>query len=189
MLLAMAGGGNGEAFRLLVERHVHKAARMATRMVRDPADAEDLVQEAFLRAWRKAPDWEPKEDNSGSAAFSTWFYRVLVNLCIDHLRRPQTLALNDAAFEAPDRTPHGEDRVASDETSGQVRAAIAMLPERQRLALTLCHFEEFSNAEAAAVLGVGIGALEALLVRARRSLRQSLAGLIDQRSGGALHGH
>jgi RNA polymerase sigma-70 factor (ECF subfamily) len=188
MLLSMIGSGDRWAFRQLVERHMRTAARIATRMVKNPAEAEDMVQEAFLRAWMKAPTWRAQQSDGGAATFSTWFYRVLVNLCIDRLRRPRAVALDDSVAEIADETPGGEDRLASDETSREVHAAIALLPERQRLALTLCHFEGFSNAEAAAVLEVGVGAVESLLVRARRSLRQSLAGLVEDRVGGTRHG-
>ncbi len=174
-LMRLSGTGDHAAFAKLVERHLVKAGKLAARVVGNRAEGEDVVQEAFLRVWLKAPEWQPEA--AGGARFSTWFYRVLMNLCIDRTRKP-TPAPIEAAGEIADSKPDGLAILAANETSHRVQAAIAKLPDRQRAALTLCHFEGVSNIEAAEILEISLGAIESLLVRARRTLRENLADLV-----------
>lgn len=176
-LMRLAGSGDHAAFASLVERHMRRAGALAARVVGNKAEAEDIVQEAFLRVWLKAAEWQPEAE--GGARFSTWFYRVLMNLCIDRTRRVTPAPL-EAAGEIADAKPDGFDNVAAGETQRRVAAAVADLPDRQRAALTLCHYEGMSNIEAAAILDLSVGAVESLLVRARRNLRDSLADLAGE---------
>jgi len=181
-LMRRAGRGDNAAFAALVARHIPRATALATRISGSRSDAEEIVQEAFLRTWMKAPDWESQTSIAGGARFTTWFTRVLVNLCIDRRRRPQPAPL-EAAAEVASTAPEGLEVVARNETSARVLAALAELPERQRAALTLCHWDGRSNIEAAEILEISVGALESLLVRARRTLRIVLADLVpDQGS-------
>lgn len=173
LLMRRAGTGDGAAFAILVDRHAGRARAIAMRLTGNAADADEALQEAFLRAWRKAPDWRANDEDDATASFSTWLIRVLVNLCIDRRRRPQNLPL-EVAGDPPDTGRNAEGRLADREVARSVRAAIDRLPDRQRVALLLCHFDGISNAEAAASLDVSVKALEALLVRARRSLRAML---------------
>ena len=181
-LMRRAGGGDQAAYSRLVERHLWRAGKLAARVVGNKADAEDIVQEAFLRVWLKAPEWQPEA--AGGARFSTWFYRVLMNLSIDRTRRPINAPL-EAAGEIADPKPDGFAIIASNETSRRVAAAVATLPERQRAALALCHYEGMSNTEAAVILDLSVGAVESLLVRARRNLRESLVDLVAAGDGAA----
>ena len=167
-LLAKAGAGDQRAFRLLVSRHLHRSLSLARRMTGSAAEAEDVAQEAFLRAWQKAPAW-----HAGDARFSTWLYRVVVNLCLDRRRR-KPLAPLEAAGDPSDPTPSVEFRLVEGERSRIVATAMAALPERQRTALVLSYYEEMSNIAAAEILGVSVSALESLLVRARKALRAEL---------------
>jgi RNA polymerase sigma-70 factor (ECF subfamily) len=192
-----AGLGDRAAFSRLVARHLARATGVAGRITGNRSDAEEVVQEAFLRAWLKAPDWQaqaaqtnhPAEDappshgaaeGRGTASFATWFYRVLVNLCIDRKRRPVTAPI-EAAEDIADPAPNGFEAAAQAELRGKVGTAIEALPERQRAALVLCHFEGVSNIDAAAILEISIGALESLLVRARRTLKDALQELAPDR--------
>jgi RNA polymerase sigma-70 factor (ECF subfamily) len=175
-LMQRAGFGERAAFAELVSRYLGRAEALAGRITGNKSDAEEIVQEAFLRTWLKAPEWGAHDPRPGRARFSTWFYRVLVNLCIDRRRRPSPVPL-EAAADVADPDPGAFERLARDESAAQVAAAIAELPERQRAALALSYFEGMSNAEAALVLEVSVGALESLLVRARRNLRDVLAEL------------
>ena len=140
------------------------------------------MQEAFLRCWQKAPDWQAagapaKVGNPNERAqFATWLYRVLTNLCFDRRRRPQPVEI-EAAGDIPDSREDGFARTERGEIGRRVAAAMAKLPERQRAALALCYYEDLGNIEAAAVLEISIGALESLLVRGRRALRESLGDL------------
>jgi RNA polymerase sigma-70 factor, ECF subfamily len=191
-LMRRAGSGDKAAFALLVRRHLARATALAQRITGNRSDAEEIVQEAFLRCWRKAPEWRPANDQAAddraandrgaTAQFGTWLYRVLVNLCLDRRRRTQPVEI-EAADQVADGGVDGFDATARGETSRRVQAAIARLPERQRAALALCYFEGLGNIEAAAMLDISIGALESLLVRARRALRDALGDLAGE--GGA----
>jgi RNA polymerase sigma-70 factor (ECF subfamily) len=163
------GAGDASACRVLVDRHLASLHAMATRLLDDAAEAEDVCQETFMKAWAMAPRWTP-----GSARFSTWLHGVALNACRDRLRRrrPQ----DDAALEALDDAAPGPSQLAeADATARRVHRAIAALPDRQREALVLCHFQELPQAEAAGLLDISVDALESLLARARRALRQALA--------------
>ncbi len=189
-LMARAGRGDKAAFAVLVRRHLARATAIAQRILGNRSDAEEVVQEALLRCWQKAPDWEPAgtevpgQTGSGERAqFATWLYRVLTNLCLDRKRRPQPVEL-EAADEMPDTGEDGFDRVQHSEQGRRVAAAMAKLPERQRAALALCYYEEMGNIEAAKALDISVGALESLLVRGRRALRDSLGDLANEGAAG-----
>ncbi|MDF1585882.1 sigma-70 family RNA polymerase sigma factor [Marinimicrococcus flavescens] len=172
LLLAAAGRGEGAAFRRLTERHGDRAFSVALRITGRRGDAEDVVQEAFLRAWQHAARWRP-----GRARFSTWLHRVVVNLCLDRARaaareRPAPM---EAAMELADPAPGAEQRLAQQERERAVLEAVRALPERQRAALALVHAGGLGQAEVAEVLELSVGAVESLLSRARRSLRERLA--------------
>lgn len=167
-LLASSGDGDQNAFRALVARHLARVLSLARRMTGNVAEAEDVAQEAFLRAWQKAPDWRV-----GEARFSTWLYRVVVNLCLDRRRR-KPMAPLEAAGDPLDPAPSAELRLVEDQRKRIVADALAALPDRQRAALVLSYYEGVSNIEAAEALGVSVSALESLLVRARKALRAEL---------------
>lgn len=169
-LLERLARGDERAYALLVTRHTGRMFGLARRMLGHDSDAEDVTQDAFLRVWRHAKAWKP-----GQARFETWLYRVTLNLCYDRLRRRRETTV-ETMPEVLDDTPSVLDAHASRDVAREVEAALAKLPERQRAALVLCHYQELSNAEAAALLEVTVEALESLLARGRRLLRQSLAG-------------
>lgn len=170
-LIAAVARGDEAAFARLVQRHSARALAVATRFLGSANDAEEVVQEAFWRAWNGAARWRP-----GAAAFSTWLHRVVINLCIDRERRAKLrrfLSL-ETAPEVAAPVIAVDDRMAA---SGELRAVLAdirRLPARQRAAVLLAGSGEHSNAGIAAALGVSEKAAESLLVRARRSLRASL---------------
>jgi RNA polymerase sigma-70 factor (ECF subfamily) len=188
-LMARAGRGDKAAFAVLVRRHLARATAIAQRILGNRSDAEEVVQEALLRCWQKAPDWQPagtEASGQGSgerAQFATWLYRVLTNLCLDRKRRPQPVEL-EAAGEMPDTGDDGFASVQHSEQGRRVAAAMAKLPERQRAALALCYYEEMGNIEAAKALDISVGALESLLVRGRRALRDSLGDLANEGAAG-----
>lgn len=179
-LMAVIGQGDQKAFAALVERHSRRAAAMAARITLNRSDAEEVVQEAFMRVWVKAPSWR-QQTGAEDALFRTWFHRVLTNLCIDRRRKPVSEDIEKVP-EMADEAPSALDTLSSSQTQKRVNEAVAKLPERQRAALALCHFEGASNIEAAAALGISVSAVESLLVRARRELKESLADLA--RNGG-----
>ena len=170
-LMRRIGNGDRQAFTILVGRHLARAVSTARRLVGSQFDAEEVAQEAFTRVWTHAADWRPAA--KGGAQFTTWLYRIVVNLCIDRRRRPGFDSIDERP-EPVDATPGALSGLEDAAVSKQVNAALAELPERQRAALTLCFYEGLSNAEAAEILSLSVGAIESLLVRARRTLRERL---------------
>ena len=170
-LLARIAEGDRKAFAVVMERHLDRVFALARRVLLSDSDAEEVAQEVFLTLWQKAEGWRP-----GRARLSTWLYRVTLNRCLNHKARVQRRysSLEDEATIA-DRDPPAEQRLIEAQRQAQVSAAIAALPERQRMAVSLTYVAGVSNAEAAAAMEVSVKALEALLVRARRSLRAALA--------------
>ena len=167
-LLRRIGAGDGAACAALVDRHLRRITALAGRMLGNRADAEDVAQDVFLRVWQQAPKWR-----SGEAKFSTWLHRVTLNLCTDRLRRRRETGL-EAAGDPPSDAPQPDAGLQDAAIAARVQAALAQLPERQREAIVLCHYQELGNIEAAALLELSVEALESLLARGRRRLRQLL---------------
>lgn len=174
-LVRRVGQGDPAAIQALVARKLPRILALAKRMLSDAVEAEDVAQEALLRAWKQAPKW-----TSGKAKFDTWLHRVALNLCYDRLRRRREV-LTDAPPERIDDGPAPDQGLLSAETGVRVDAALARLPDRQREAIVLCHYQELTNIEAAALMEISVEALESLLSRGRRALRVSLADLADSR--------
>ncbi len=145
------------------------------RMLGERAAAEDAAQETFLKLWRHAATWKPQ-----GAKFETWLYRVAMNHCLDKLRRKGREAPEEAAPEQVDQAMRADQQLVVDDRRRAVDAAVAQLPERQRQAIILCHFQEVSNIEAAAILDTSVEAVESLLGRARRALKKALAPVREE---------
>lgn len=173
-LVRRVGQGDPAAIQAMVARKLPRMLALAQRMLNDPVEAEDVAQEAMLRAWKQAPRWTP-----GQARFDTWLHRVGLNLCYDRLRRRREVP-TESPPDRPDDGPAPDRGLIAADTAHRVDAALAALPERQREAIVLCHYQELTNIEAAALMAVSVEALESLLSRGRRALRLSLA---DLRSG------
>jgi RNA polymerase sigma-70 factor, ECF subfamily len=170
-LLARLARDEPQAAHELVARKLPRLLALAQRLLGQRAEAEDVAQEAFLRVWKQAPQW-----SRGEARFDTWLHRVVLNLCYDRLR--STRATHEQAMdelpEFADAAPTPEQQFDRAQRGERVAAALARLPVRQREALVLYHYQELPQAEAAALMGVSVDALESLLSRARRSLRTQL---------------
>jgi len=174
-LIAAAAGGDGAAWTVLVDRYLGQITGHAWYMLGDPREAEDVAQEAFLRLFAKAPAWEP-----GGAQLKTWLYRVVVNLCIDRKRKVLPIPMAELP-ERPDGGAEARDRGIDIKRS--VRAALDALPARQRSALVLTYYEGFTNREAGRLLGISAEAVESLLARGRRALKDALQSVHREMMG------
>jgi RNA polymerase sigma-70 factor, ECF subfamily len=158
--------GDAVAFRALADAHLSKIMNYAYRLLHDRTEAEDVAQETFLRLWKDAGRYEPK------ARVTTWLHRIAHNLCIDRLRGRREQPSETLDEERTSQEPGGlldQKRVLI-----EVERALAALPERQRAAITLVHYQGLTNVEAAAVLEINVDALESLLARGRRTLKEML---------------
>jgi RNA polymerase sigma factor (sigma-70 family) len=195
-LVARVGAEEPGAVREMVARKLPRLLALATRMLGDREEANDVAQEAFVRIWKEASRWK-----EGPARFDTWLHRVALNLCYDRLRSgsrsgstsgsPSSSRSGSTSGsrrepgitgdipEAVDPAPLPEERLSERERNERIKAALAALPARQREALVLQYYQELSNVEAAQLMGISIEALESLLSRARRNLRGHLAGERD----------
>lgn len=180
--VARARSGDEDAFRTLVERHGRALYRLACRMTGSPADAEDIVQEAFIRAHRQLRTFEAR------AGVSTWLYRIAVNCAIDHLRarpRRQTTPLErwDTEVPVPCEAPRPDDLVFAREVRGRVRRALDGLTDEERAAFVLRHYHGCSMREICDVLGLTVNAAKQAVFRAVRKLRIQLRPLRAGTSG------
>jgi RNA polymerase sigma-70 factor (ECF subfamily) len=176
--VALARGGDSEAFRALVERHSRAVYRVAHRMTGNPSDAEDVVQETFLKAYRQLGRFESR------ANFSTWLHRIAVNCSIDLIRsRPHREAGHDSADleemanpGAPTATGQTtpERLMISTEMQDRITAAMSGLSARERAAFVLRHFEGHSIDEISRSLGLKSNATKHSIFRAVRKMRTAL---------------
>ncbi len=170
LLLARFAAGDQGAARILTDQLLPRVLRQAWRILGDEAEAEDVAQDAMLRLWRQAGDWR-----AGEARISTWLYRVTRNLCIDRIRKRRPTASIENVAEPPDPAPSALERLANSEESRALARAILALPERQRQALVLRHFEGMSNPGIGERLDCSVEAVESLLARARRRLAMDMS--------------
>jgi RNA polymerase sigma-70 factor (ECF subfamily) len=150
-----------------VERGAPRYFRLAARVLGDSHEAEEMVQSAFLKFWQYPHKW----DGGLGLKFSTWFYRVVLNLCLDFKRKQGRVLLSDTLPET-DWTPGTEETLAAHQQKNRIKQLLRELPERQRTALQLCFYEGLSNQEAAEVMGLKLKALQSLLMRAKGRLKE-----------------
>ena len=166
-LMAAVCKGDQPAFNRLLDRHLDAVNGFLLRMTTGNRPlADDLSQETFLRVWQKAASYRP-----GRVKVSTWIHTIAHNLAVDHFRRRSEAAIDDAT-EPADPRGGPDDSLARQQSATVVHDMLDQLPLNQRNAVVLCHLRGFSNEDAAHVLGVGVRALESLLARGRRRLKQ-----------------
>ena len=168
-LVRAVAAGSVAAFGVLVDRYRPALLRVASRMLADAHEAEDVVQDCFARLWQHAARWQPS-----GAGLGAWLHRVTVNLCYDRKRRFRVVTTPDLP-DMVDTALLADVQIEADQAHAQVAAALSALPERYRAALVLCYLQGLSNVAAAEMLDLHIKAMESLLFRARRQLRDVLA--------------
>lgn len=167
--LQQTGNGDKDAFARLLSTHLDSILAFVKRFVPEQAEAEDITQEVFTRVWQHAHRWQQREQSPRS-----WFFRIAYNLCIDFLRKQKETTDNlDSllSFNTPEQALHDSQEQA------RINNAMDTLPERQRTALYLCVYQGLSNKEAASIMEISTDALESLLARGRRSLRNYFQNL------------
>ena len=164
--------GAREAFDLLVTRYQRDVYRLCYRYVNNHHDANDLAQEAFLRAYRAIARFR------GDSAFSTWLYRIAVNACLNFKASRKHVA-DELSDSLPDPGSPVLDRLEQDEQSQRVRQAVSRLPEKQRATLILKVYHDLSHEEVAGILGSSVGTVKANLFHALNNLRR-LMGLAPE---------
>lgn len=171
-LLVLYANGDPAAAAELMQRLAPRALGVARRVLGNQAEAEDVTQEAMMRLWRMAPDWQP-----GQAKVSTWLYRVVMNLCIDLKRRKGGGHVDlDAIPEPPDPASSAAEQLQDLARQDALQQALMQLPERQRQAVVLRHLEELTNPEISGIMEISVEAVESLTARGKRSLAKCLAG-------------
>lgn len=173
-LAARIAEGCENAFQALMARHATRNLAFAERLMGSRAEAEDIVQEAFVKLWLNADKFD-----SQKSKFTTWFYRVVMNHCLDVKRKKKPVALPEN-FEKMDDKANLDKHLEKTQRGRIIRQALREIPDRQRAAITLCYFEELTNKEAAEVLGLNLKALESLLTRGRRNLEGLLKGILQR---------
>jgi RNA polymerase sigma-70 factor (ECF subfamily) len=173
-LMRRVAVGDRAAFSELVQRHRGQIMRLVYGIVRSGGEAEDIVQETFIRIWTKACDWNAER----GTRFVAWTARIAINLAIDGRRRRTPDQLGETQDFASTEAD-AEEQLMARQIGRRIDQAMLKLPERQRTAFVLCQIEELTGTEAARCMGVSTGSLEQLLVRARRRLRRELADLVE----------
>jgi RNA polymerase sigma-70 factor, ECF subfamily len=168
-LLALTKDGNHQAFSVLVERHTDRFYRLAYRYLQNREAAEDVVQDAFVKLWEDPGRWQAQRDTK----FTTWFYRIVVNSCLDWLKKKRPIEL-DPEMALVDERDQPDAALIRREQERLLEAEIAVLPERQRLALNLCFDTGLTNQEAADIMGLNLKALQSLIMRAKTTLKERM---------------
>lgn len=170
LLMQRIAVGDRDAFSEVLDKYMTYVYRFSFSLLKDRARAEDITQESCLRLWNNAAQWKPP------GRVKSWLLRIVHNLCMDDLRSAKNhMQIEDCAESAlvstePDPRQHTQERQVSD----IIRAALLELPERQRAALMLIHYSDCTNPEAAAIMGISVDAVESLLARGKRTLRDLL---------------
>jgi RNA polymerase sigma-70 factor (ECF subfamily) len=172
-LMARIAAGSQRSLAELIARHGRGLQSFAARYLGNSSDAEDVVQDVFVTAWKNANRYDPQK-----ARVSTWLYKIAANRCIDQRRRRflrNFIGLDDLECDPASEAPDAEARVSDRQELSIVRDGIAALPQRQRMALLLKVVADLDVPAIAEVMGTSIGSAEQLLVRARRGLRDHVA--------------
>ena len=170
LMQAVCAGGRS-AYQTLVKRHLNSISHFVYRILGNQKDTEDITQEVFLRLWTNAQKWK-----SEKSKLTTWLHRIAHNLCIDYLRKHGRMQIQGSSDdETIDSLQEKKELIVEKNSKIKLlNEVMSSLPENQRSALSLCHYQGFSNKEAAAIMNISSKAVESAIARAKRSLREKL---------------
>ncbi len=168
-LLPALRRGDQRTFKTLMQRRLETVHRLAYRLLGDEFEAEDVAQEAFLKLWKAAPDWQ-----EGKAKLSTWLCRVATNACYDRLRKKRP-SLPGEMLEPTDERPGALSLIETRQRWDALQTAMMSMPDKQRTALSLCYDQALPQREAALIMEMSEKAYESLLVRARKALKEKVS--------------
>jgi RNA polymerase sigma-70 factor (ECF subfamily) len=184
LLVARARGGDRAAFNVLVLKYQQKIVNLVGRYVRDPSDALDVAQEAFIKAYRALPGFR------GDSAFYTWLYRIAINAAKNHLastqRGPVEYSLDPLEIHRYEGNPNlqhddtPEKLAMQDQLRSSVEAAFAALPDELRTAITLREIEGLSYEDIAVAMECPIGTVRSRIFRARQAIDDAIRPLLDR---------
>jgi RNA polymerase sigma-70 factor (ECF subfamily) len=167
-LVRQSANGDHSAYQLLLDRHLFSVSNFVMRMMANTTEAEDIIQETFIRLWTHGYKFDP-----GKAQLSTWLHNIAHNLCIDYFRKFNRV-VNEPTEDKVSNQAGPEEKAMQADMSATVQEAMMKLPERQRSAIIMCHYQGLSNKDAAMILDISIDALESLMARGRKKLKQML---------------
>ncbi len=183
-LMTRVKSGDDAAFSELMRRHYRGIVNYIYRFTNNKGNSEDLAQEAFLRVYRSARRYKPE------AKFSTWLYKIVSNLCITEVktkRKDQGVSLDEIEENSGDlgdlKSSDAHDLVFRREIGGAISEALRSLPERERMSIILCKYEELPYEEVADIIGCTVGAVKAYVHRGRMKLIQKLRPLLGESHG------
>ncbi|MCF8474943.1 MAG: sigma-70 family RNA polymerase sigma factor [Emcibacter sp.] len=169
-LMVRIGDRDRVAYKVLVDRHLRNFMAFAVRINGDRSEAEDIMQEAFMRVWNKAVEW----DQNRHTRFTTWFYRIVLNLSIDVKRKKKSTSELSEAMDIMSNEMPADAVLSEKQMAFKIAEVMMHLPKRQRIAVSLCYLQELGNQEAAKIMDITTPALESLLVRGRRKMAELL---------------
>jgi RNA polymerase sigma-70 factor (ECF subfamily) len=167
-LIKQSVAGDESAYQLLLEKHLPSLSNYVMRMMANTAEADDIIQETFIRLWTRGSKFNPE-----TARLTTWLHNIAHNLCIDHFRKYNRL-VGDSFDEPIAEAPGPEEDLTRQGLAKNIQQAMMSLPERQRSAIIMCHYQGLSNKDAAVILNISVDALESLMARGRKKLRKLL---------------
>lgn len=179
--MSAIAAGDAAVFEATMQTEAPRLVSLGASLLGSRAEAEEVAQEALLRLWRQAPDWQPK------ARISTWLHGVAYRLSIDRLRRRRPSVPIAEIEDLPDDNPSPEQALWQHQQASLIDAALVRLPPRQRAAVILAHGQGLGQSEAAAALDITEEAYESLLARARRRLKELVAAAQEAAGAGSEH--
>lgn len=175
VLMTQIACGNSEAFQAVLDAHMLPVYRFAYSILKDVSAAEDVTQDTCMKLLKHAKDWNP------SGKIRSWLFRIAHNLCIDEIRkRKPHVDIDVFAGELADGRDDAVTHITESEISKTIKDALFKIPVRQRTAIMLVHYSDNSNREAAETMGVSVDALESLLSRGRKTLKDLLSDHKDK---------